>query len=90
MSTAAWRGWSRLKIWSKRLWGRFARSTKKIVGESEQSFVVPGNMDVDRLDELLGVSRKVKSRRRLPDLVSELAGRIPKKGEVVEEDGSEV
>jgi CBS domain containing-hemolysin-like protein len=60
---------------------------EKIVRENEQSFVVPGNMDVDRLGELLGVRPEGKESATIAGLVSELAGRIPKKGEVVEEDG---
>lgn len=59
----------------------------QIVRENEASYLVPGNMDVDRLDELLGVRPERKDATTVGGLVSELAGRIPKKGEVVEEDG---
>ena len=59
----------------------------QIVRESEASYLVPGNMDVDRLEELLGVRPERKDATTVAGLVSELAGRIPKKGEVVEEDG---
>ncbi len=55
--------------------------------ESEASYVVPGNMDVDRLEELLGVRPERKGAATVAGLVSELAGRIPQKGEVIEEDG---
>ena len=58
-----------------------------IVRESENSYIVPGNMDVDRLDELFGIRPEGKEAATVAGLVSELAGRIPQKGEVVEEDG---
>lgn len=59
----------------------------QLVRESETSYLVPGNMDVDRLEELLGVRPDRRGAATVAGLVSELAGRIPKKGEVVEEDG---
>jgi len=59
----------------------------EIVRESDRSYLVPGNMDVDRLDELLGVRLEGKQSATIAGLVSEIAGRIPRKGEVVEEDG---
>jgi CBS domain containing-hemolysin-like protein len=59
----------------------------QIVREGEHSYIVPGNMDVDRLDELFGVRLEGKEATTIGGLVSELAGRIPQKGEVVEEDG---
>ena len=59
----------------------------QVVRENEASYLVPGNMDVDRLDELLGFRPERKDATTVGGLVSELAGRIPKKGEVVEEDG---
>ena len=46
-----------------------------------------GNVDVDRLDELFGVRPEGKDSTTVAGLVSELAGRIPQKGEVIEEDG---
>jgi CBS domain containing-hemolysin-like protein len=61
--------------------------TPQVVRESETSYLVPGNMDVDRLEELLGVRPERRGAATVAGLVSELAGRIPKKGEVVEEDG---
>ena len=57
------------------------------VRENEHSYVVAGNMDVDRLDELFGIKPEGKESATVGGLVSELAGRIPQKGEVVEEDG---
>jgi putative hemolysin len=59
----------------------------EVVRESDHSYIVPGNMDVDRLDELLGARPEGKESATVAGLVSEMAGRIPQKGEVVEEDG---
>lgn len=60
----------------------------QVVRENDSSYLVPGNMDVDRLEELLGVRPEHKgSATTVAGLVSELAGRIPQKGEVIEEDG---
>lgn len=61
--------------------------TAQVVRENENTYLVPGNMDVDRLEELLGVRPEVRGAATVAGLVSELAGRIPKKGEIVEEDG---
>jgi len=58
-----------------------------VVRESEHSYVVPGSMDVDRLAELFGMRPEGKASATVAGLVSELAGRILQKGEVVEEDG---
>jgi putative hemolysin len=57
----------------------------EIVREGERSFIVSGGMDVDRLDELFGIKPEGKESATIAGLVSELAGRIPRKGEVVEE-----
>jgi CBS domain containing-hemolysin-like protein len=59
----------------------------QVVRENETSYLVPGNMDVDRLEELLGVRPERRDAATVAGLVSELAGRIPKKGEIIEEDG---
>jgi len=61
--------------------------TAQVVRENENTYLVPGNMDVDRLEELLGVRPDARGAATVAGLVSELAGRIPKKGEIVEEDG---
>jgi CBS domain containing-hemolysin-like protein len=58
-----------------------------VVRENEHSYVVAGNMDVDRLDELFGMRPEGKESATVGGLVSELVGHIPQKGEVVEEDG---
>jgi putative hemolysin len=60
---------------------------KEVVKEGEHSYIVPGNMDVDHLDELFGVRPEGKEAATVAGLVSELAGRIPQKGDVIEEDG---
>jgi len=52
----------------------------EVVRESDHSYIVPGNMDVDRLDELLGTRPEGKESATVAGLVSELAGRIPQKG----------
>jgi CBS domain containing-hemolysin-like protein len=59
----------------------------QIVRENDHSYVVAGNVDVDRLAELFGVRPEGKESATVAGLVSELAGRIPRKGEMVEEDG---
>ena len=59
----------------------------QIVRENDNSYIVPGNMDVDRLDELFGVRPEGKQATTVGGLVSELAGKIPERGEMVEDDG---
>jgi len=66
---------------------RDERDKPEIVREGERSFLVSGGMDVDRLDELFGTKPDAKESATIAGLVSELAGRIPRKGEVVEGDG---
>jgi len=59
----------------------------EIVREGDHAYVVRGGMDVDRLDELFGVKPEGKESATIAGLVTELAGRIPRTGEVIEEDG---
>ena len=59
----------------------------EVIRESDRSYIVPGNMDVDRLGEMFGIKPEGKESATVAGLVSELAGRIPHRGEVVEEDG---
>jgi putative hemolysin len=59
----------------------------EIVREGDRLFVVSGGMDVDRLGELFGIRPEGRESATVAGLVSELAGRIPKTGEVIEEDG---
>jgi putative hemolysin len=58
-----------------------------IVRENENSYLVPGNMDVDRLDELFHVRPNGHEAATVAGLVSEILGRIPEQGEVIEENG---
>ena len=59
-----------------------------IVREGEHTYVVPGSMDVDRLHELFAVRMEDEHEAAtVAGLVSEIAGRIPKRGEVVENSG---
>lgn len=59
----------------------------EVLRESDTSYIVRGNMDVDRLDELFGIRPEGKESSTVAGLVSELAGRIPQNGEVIEDDG---
>jgi putative hemolysin len=59
----------------------------QIVREGDQAYVVSGNMDIDRLAELFGVRPEEREATTIAGLVSELAGRIPKRGEVVDDEG---
>jgi putative hemolysin len=57
------------------------------VRENDHSYIVPGNMDVDRLAELFHVRPEGHEATTVAGLVSEILGRIPDAGEVVEENG---
>src|SRR5439155_4554440 len=57
-----------------------------IVRENDNTYVVPGNMDVDRLNQLFGVRPESREAATVAGLVSEIVGRIPAKGEIVEHD----
>ena len=57
----------------------------EIIKESDTSYVFNGNTDVDLLEKLLGVRPDEKEATTIAGLVSELAGHIPKAGEVFEE-----
>ena len=59
----------------------------EVVRENDRSYIFAGNVDVDRLGELFGVRPEGKESATVAGLVTELAGRIPQKGEVLEEDG---
>jgi putative hemolysin len=59
----------------------------EILREGDRTFIVSGGMDVDRLGELFGIKPEGKESATVAGLVSELAGSIPRKGEVVEGDG---
>jgi CBS domain containing-hemolysin-like protein len=59
----------------------------EIVKESDTSYIFNGNTDVDLLEKLLGIRPDEKEATTIAGLVSELAGHIPKAGEVFEENG---
>jgi len=59
----------------------------EVVKESDTSYIFNGNTDVDLLEKLLGVRPDEKEATTIAGLVSELAGHIPKAGEVFEENG---
>ncbi len=66
---------------------RDERDKPEIVRDGDRAFIVAGGMDLDRLNELFGTKPEGKESATIAGLVSELAGRIPGKGETVEEDG---
>jgi len=57
-----------------------------VVRENESSYIVPGNMDVDRLNELFQIRPQDHEATTVAGLVSEALGHIPSRGEVVERD----
>ncbi|HMK30471.1 MAG TPA: hemolysin family protein [Terriglobales bacterium] len=61
-------------------------SKTDVVQEGEGVYVVPGNMDIDRLDDLFGIRPEGHEATTVAGLVSEIAGRIPRRGEVVTSD----
>jgi CBS domain containing-hemolysin-like protein len=58
-----------------------------VVPESDSTYVVRGNVDIDRLEQLFHLRVEPHDAATIGGLVSALAGRIPQCGEVVEEDG---
>ncbi len=56
-----------------------------VVRENEHSYIVPGNMDVDRLNEFFGVRPEELEATTVGGLVTEIAGHIPAPGEVFEQ-----
>jgi len=59
----------------------------EVVRENDCSYIVPGNLDVDLLDELFGIRLDDWESTTVGGLVTEMSGHIPLPGEVVEEDG---
>jgi len=59
----------------------------EVVKESEASYIFNGNTDVDLVEKLLGLRPDEKEATTVAGLVSELAGHIPKAGEVFHENG---
>jgi len=58
-----------------------------VVKESENTYIVPGSMDIDRLNNLFGFRPEDREATTVAGLVSEIAGRIPQPGEVVTDEG---
>jgi CBS domain containing-hemolysin-like protein len=58
-----------------------------IIREADDSYVVKGNVDVGRLEDLFDLHLDQYDTATVGGLVSALMGRIPQPGEVVEEDG---
>jgi len=61
-------------------------SKSDIIRESGNSYVVPGNMDIDRLDELFGIRLSEVESTTVSRLVTEIAGQTSPAGEIVEQD----
>jgi len=59
----------------------------EVVKEGEASYIFNGNADVDLLEKLLGLRPGEKEATTVAGLVSELAGHIPKAGEVFYDNG---
>lgn len=58
-----------------------------IVRDSEGAYVMQGNVDVGRLEDLFDLHLEPRDAATVGGLVSALAGHIPHPGEVMEEDG---
>lgn len=59
-----------------------------VASDGNGGFIVPGSMDLDRLDELLGYRMEEESESTtVGGLFAEWAGHVPRVGEVIEEDG---
>jgi CBS domain containing-hemolysin-like protein len=62
-------------------------SQSDVIKENDGSYLVPGNMDIDRLGELFGIRPENIQATTVGGLVSELVGRIPDTGEVIQQNG---
>jgi CBS domain containing-hemolysin-like protein len=58
-----------------------------IVRESEDAYVMQGNVDIGRLQDLFDLRLEPREASTVGGLVNALAGHIPHPGEVIEEDG---
>ncbi len=58
-----------------------------VVREADNSYVVKGNVDVGRLEDIFALRLDQYDTATVGGLVSAILGRIPQPGEVVEEDG---
>ena len=59
----------------------------EIVREAEGAYVLKGNVDVGRLEDLFQIRLEPRDTATVGGLVSALVGRIPQPGEVIEDDG---
>jgi CBS domain containing-hemolysin-like protein len=57
-----------------------------IVPEGDSAYVIRGNVDIGRLDDLFDLRLESQDATTVGGLVSAIAGRIPQPGEVIEED----
>ncbi|HLW51388.1 MAG TPA: hemolysin family protein [Candidatus Angelobacter sp.] len=58
-----------------------------IIRDPEGAYVMKGNVDLDRIEELFDLHLESHDSTTVGGLVSALVGRIPRAGEVIEEDG---
>jgi len=68
------------------------QDSAEVVKEKDGSYIVPGSMDIDHLDELFGMQAEALNldeweATTVAGFVTEVAGHIPKRGEFVEHDG---
>jgi len=66
---------------------RNERENNGLVRENDHSYIISGNMDIDLLDKLFEFRVDDWEATTVGGLVSEIAGRIPQPGEVVEREG---
>jgi CBS domain containing-hemolysin-like protein len=57
-----------------------------VVRESESAYVMKGNVEVGRLEDLFDLRLEPRDTTTVGGLVSAMVGRIPQPGEVIEED----
>ena len=65
--------------------------SERVLHEADGSWIVPGNLEIERLDDLLGGDAEIpqdSEATTIAGLVSEAAGRIPQAGEVIEKYGA--
>ncbi|MBV8629492.1 MAG: HlyC/CorC family transporter [Silvibacterium sp.] len=65
--------------------------SERVLHEADGSWIVPGNLEIERLDDLLGGDAEIpedSEATTVAGLVSEAAGRIPQAGEVIERYGA--
>lgn len=61
--------------------------TTDIIRESEGAYVMQGNVDIGRLQDLFDLRLEPRDASTVGGLVNALAGHIPHPGEIIEEDG---